>query len=108
MQTCHACGNELADGATRCHACLVAVAEEQEVYDLSAETTSLPPDWEGGAVYAIERSARCPHCKELIRSLRVLRLKRTQVSFTSPLPRGGRVMVCTSCLAILSADLSAF
>jgi hypothetical protein len=108
MQTCHACGNDLADGATRCHACLVAVPEEQEVYDLSAETTSLPPEWEGGAVYAIERSARCPHCKELIRSLRVLRLKRTQVSFTSPLPRAGRVMVCTSCLAILSADLSAF
>ena len=63
---------------------------------------------EGGAVYALERSARCPHCKELIRSLRVLRLKRTQVSFTSPLPRAGRVMVRASCLAILSADLSAF
>ena len=54
MQTCHACGNDLADGATQCHACLVAVPEEQEVYDLSAETASLPPDWEGGAVYTLE------------------------------------------------------
>jgi hypothetical protein len=108
MQTCLACGKDLANGATQCHACLVAVPEEQEVYDLSAETTSLPPEWEGGAVYALERAARCPQCKELIRSLRVLRLKRTQVSFTSPLPRAGRVIVCTSCLAILSADVSTF
>jgi hypothetical protein len=30
MQTCHACGTNLADGATQCHACLVAVPEEQD------------------------------------------------------------------------------
>jgi hypothetical protein len=118
MQTCHACGKHLADGATQCHACLVAVPEEQEeheeqerpdVYDLSsAETTAIPPEWDGGAVYTLERAARCPQCKDLIRSLRVMRLKRTQVSFTSPLPRAGRVIVCPSCLAILSADVSTF
>jgi hypothetical protein len=115
MQTCHACGKYLADGATQCHACLVAVPEEQEqqeghdVYELSsAETTAIPPEWDGGAVYTLERAARCPQCKDLIRSLRVMRLKRTQVSFTSPLPRAGRVIVCPSCLAILSADVSTF
>ena len=108
MQTCHACGKDLVDGATKCHACLVAVPDEEDVYDLSAESTSIPPEWEGGAIYTLERAARCPHCSELIRSLRVLRLKRTQVSFTSSLPRAGRVIVCTSCLAILSADLTAF
>jgi hypothetical protein len=107
MQTCHVCGKDLADGATKCHACLVAVPEEQDVYDLPVDST-IPPEWEGGAVYTMERAARCPHCSELIRNLRVLRLKRTQVSFTSSLPRGGRVIVCTSCLAILSADLTAF
>jgi hypothetical protein len=37
----------------------VAVPEEQEVYDLSsAETTAIPPEWDGGAVYTLERSAR--------------------------------------------------
>jgi hypothetical protein len=109
MQTCHACGNELPDGATQCHACLVAVTEVDDVYDLSSEdATPIPPEWDGGAVYTLERSARCPHCKELIRSLRVMRLKRTQVSFTSPLPRAGRIIVCPSCLAILSADVSTF
>jgi len=108
MQTCHACGQHLSDGATQCHACLVAVPEDQ-VYDLSSEeSTAIPPEWDGGAVYTLERAARCPHCKELIRNLRVMRLKRTQVSFTSPLPRAGRVIVCPGCLAILSADVSTF
>ena len=109
MQTCHACGKHLADGATQCHACLVAVPEQEDVYDLSSdEPTTIPPEWDGGAVYTLERAARCPHCKELIRSLRVMRLKRTQVSFTSPLPRAGRIIVCPQCLAILSADVSTF
>jgi hypothetical protein len=109
MQTCPACGTHLAEGATQCHACLVAVPEEQDVYDLSSEeSTTIPPEWEGGAVYTLERSARCPLCKELIRSLRVIRIKRTQVSFTSPLPRAGRVIVCPTCLGIVSADVSTF
>jgi hypothetical protein len=87
----------------------VAVSEEQDVYDLSSDASStIPPEWEGGAVYTLDRSARCPMCKELIRSLRVIRIKRTQVSFTSPLPRAGRVIVCPACLGIVSADVSTF
>ena len=106
MRTCAACGEHLPEGATQCPLCLVAV-EDEEVYELSsASTESIPPEWEGGAVYTLELPARCPHCKEVVRSLRVLRLRRTQVSFTSPLPRGGRAIVCTSCQAIISADVS--
>ena len=106
MPTCSACGEHLADGATKCQVCLVAVSEDEDVYDLSSATTAIPPEWEGGAIYTLELPARCPHCKELVRSLRVLRLKRTQVSFTSPLPRGGRAIVCTACQGIISADVS--
>ena len=103
MRTCTSCGENLPDGATQCHACLVAVPDEQDVYDLS-----IPPEWEPGAVYTLELPARCPHCKQQVRSLRVLRLKRTQVSFTSPLPRAGRVIVCTACFCIISADVTTF
>jgi len=38
--------------------------------------------------------------------VRVLRLKRTQVRFTSTLPRSGRVIACASCQTILAADVS--
>jgi len=107
MVTCSACGESLPGGATKCPLCLVPVQpEEDEVYELSASTEAIPTEWVGGAVYTLEFPARCPHCRELVRSLRVLRLKRSQVSFTSPLPRGGRAIVCTSCQGIISADVS--
>ena len=63
-------------------------------------------EWQAAAVYTLELPARCPHCREPIRTLRVLRLTRTQVTFTSPLPRGGRVLVCPLCERIISAELS--
>ena len=81
-------------------------AEEEEIYNLEASSETIPSEWEGGAVYTLEFPARCPHCRELVRSLRVLRLKRSQVSFTSPLPRGGRAIVCSACQGIISADVS--
>jgi hypothetical protein len=31
---------------------------------------------------------------------------RTQVTFTSPLPRAGRALICPSCERIVSAELS--
>jgi hypothetical protein len=90
MNTCSACGEKLPAGATKCPLCLVPVQpEEEEIYNLEASAETIPAEWEGGAVYTLEFPARCPHCRELVRSLRVLRLKRSQVSFTSPLPRGG-------------------
>jgi len=66
----------------------------------------IPAEWQSGAIYTLELPARCPHCREPIRTLRVLRLLRTQVTFTSPLPRAGRVLVCPLCERIISAELS--
>jgi hypothetical protein len=59
-----------------------------------------------GALYTLEAPARCPQCEQEIRTLRVLRLLRTQVSFTSTLPRKGYVIVCPECERLLSAELS--
>jgi hypothetical protein len=42
-----------------------------------------------------------------IRTIRVLRLTRTQVPFTSILPRGG-CMLCPQCERISSIELSTF
>jgi hypothetical protein len=59
-----------------------------------------------GALYTLEAAARCPECHNEIRTLRVLRVLRTQVSFTSTLPRKGYVVVCPQCERMLSAALS--
>ncbi len=59
-----------------------------------------------GALYSLEAPVRCPECHSEMRSLRVLRLLRTQVSFTSTLPRKGYVIVCPHCERMLSAELS--
>jgi hypothetical protein len=57
------------------------------------------------AEYAIESALTCPHCKESIAALQVLRLVRTRVNFISMLPRRGYVIVCPACHKILSAAL---
>jgi hypothetical protein len=85
-----------------------------ETYDLSdlksedtaADTQSEQSEWQGVAVYTLELPARCPSCREPIRTLRVLKLTRTQVSFTSTFPRTGRAFVCPNCERLLSAELS--
>jgi hypothetical protein len=58
------------------------------------------------AVYRLETPVRCPHCSESISTLKAVRLVRDQVSFTSTLPRRGRVLACPNCQAILPAELS--
>ena len=81
--------------------------KEDDAYVLDLQGgEEIPSDWQSVAVYTLELPARCPHCREPIRTLRVLRLTRTQVSFTSPLPRSGRVLVCPLCERIISAELS--
>jgi DNA-binding response OmpR family regulator len=60
------------------------------------------------AMYQLESPVRCPHCDERISSLKAVRLLRTQVNFTSTLPRRGRVLICPSCLAVLPAELTNF
>jgi len=81
--------------------------KDDEAYDLTAvEDAQIPTEWQNGAVYTLEQSVRCPHCREPIRTLRVVRMLRTQVTFTSPLPRAGRALVCPLCERIVSAELS--
>lgn len=60
------------------------------------------------AVYRLENAVRCAHCREMISTLQAVRLLRTQVNFTSTLPRRGRVLVCPVCASIVSAELTAF
>jgi hypothetical protein len=73
---------------------------------LNVDEAEIPSEWQSAAVYTLELPARCPHCREPIRTLRVIRLTRTQVSFTSPLPRSGRALVCPLCERIISAELA--
>ncbi len=67
---------------------------------------SVAPCREVEAEYQLEYPAKCPHCGEEIDMLRVVRLLRAKVNFTSLLPRRGRVLVCPVCQTVLSAELS--
>jgi len=58
------------------------------------------------AVYRLESAVKCPHCGETITTLKAVRLQRDQVSFTSTLPRRGRIVACPNCQAILPAELT--
>jgi DNA-binding response OmpR family regulator len=60
------------------------------------------------AIYRLESPVRCPQCGETITTLKAVRLLRTQVNFTSTLPRRGRVLVCPGCLCVASAELTNF
>lgn len=108
MAVCSFCSNEVPDGMQQCPHCHTEIAVADVVYDLSGTDAEIPPNWQTSAVYTLEMPARCPHCREPIRTLRVLRLSRTQAAFTSTLPRGGRVMACPQCETILSVELSTF
>jgi len=68
-------------------------------------TEPVPPAPAFEAEYALESPLKCPHCRETITSLQVLRLVRTRVNFISMLPRRGYVVVCPACHQILSAEL---
>ena len=82
--------------------------QDDDAYELSVEDSAeIPQEWQGGAVYELDAAARCPHCRNLIRMVRVTKLKRTHVAFTSTLPRGGRAFSCPSCEQILSVELAA-
>jgi hypothetical protein len=59
-----------------------------------------------GAVYTLESPAHCPECNTEITTIHVIRVMRTQVSFTSTLPRKAYVIACPACRRLLSAGLS--
>jgi hypothetical protein len=107
MSKCPVCAEEIPESAQACPSCLNPVTPEEDgVYQLPEETGEIPEEWAKGALYALELPARCPHCRQVIRLVRVLRLRRTQVSFTSTMPRGGRAVTCPECERILSVELS--
>jgi len=71
------------------------------------DTTSLPERRAAdGALYSLEFPVQCPHCEQEIRTFKVFRLLRAQVSFTSTLPRKGYVIVCPECERPISSELS--
>jgi DNA-directed RNA polymerase subunit RPC12/RpoP len=84
------------------------VLEMDDVYELPpVESSDAIPDlWQSPATYDLEASVRCPHCEEKIRTIRIVGLARSQVAFTSTLPRKGRVAVCPECDSILPVELS--
>ncbi len=57
------------------------------------------------AEYTLESLLKCPHCREEISTVQVLRLVRTRVNFISMLPRRGYAIVCPLCHTIISAEL---
>ena len=86
-----------------------AAQAADDVYEIPVMGTAeaeIPVQWRSAASYTLESPARCPHCREPIRSVRVIALIRTQVNFTSTLPRKGRVIVCPECERILSVELT--
>ena len=68
------------------------------------EESSAPVEAE--AEYTLEFPVQCPSCKTWVDKLSVVRLLRTKINFTSALPRRGRVLVCSNCTGIISAELS--
>jgi hypothetical protein len=86
-----------------------AVSFDENVYDLTEEAEPprhRPRHADRGAVYTLEFPTTCPQCCSEISTVHVSRLLRTQVSFTSTLPRKGYIIVCPECSGILSAELS--
>ena len=58
------------------------------------------------AEYDLEFPAVCTACQQTIMTVKVVRLMRTRVNFTSTLPRRGRVVICPNCRAVMSAALT--
>ena len=108
MRQCPFCTQAVPIGADQCPACLEEVpsAIDEDVYEIRAVDPVIPQEWRSAAVYTLEVPARCPNCREPIRTVRVIRMTRTQVAFTSTMPRGGRAIVCPECERIMSVELS--
>jgi hypothetical protein len=87
---------------------MAANNQAEEVFDIGSveEAAQTPAESQGAAVYSLEAAVKCPHCREVIRTMKAVKLSRTQVNFTSTLPRAGRVLVCPQCEKVISAELS--
>jgi hypothetical protein len=105
---CSYCSEPLPIGARQCPLCLREVASggAPQPAPTGMAAAQLPAKTTSGTVYTLESPARCPECAQEILTIRVLRVLRTQVSFTSTLPRKGYVILCPHCERMLSAELS--
>jgi hypothetical protein len=79
---------------------------EPDILDEPEEEAPQPGVRDSEAEYALEYAAVCPHCGHQLRSIKVIRLLRTRVNFTSTLPRRGRAVICPDCRKILNAELN--
>lgn len=105
-QQCPFCTESLPRGARHCPLCLREVPWTEEMSAARKATGAASSREQPGAVYTLEAAARCRECSSEIRTIRVLRVLRTQVSFTSTLPRKGYVILCPECGGMLAAELS--
>jgi hypothetical protein len=79
--------------------------DDEELYEISAvDDVEIPVKWQTVASYELELPVRCPHCRNPIRTLKVVKLSRSKVAFTSTLPRTGRAFICSQCECILSVE----
>ena len=85
---------------------LVAANTPAAFWKLLLDPEPDPSEWRSAATYTLEMAVKCPHCDEPIRTIRVVGLTRSQVAFTSTLPRKGRVAVCPECERILPVELA--
>jgi hypothetical protein len=131
-QHCRYCTETLPPGARECPLCLREVAdhspERRARLSQPASAISRPPTdaslraatispgaittvhgaatARGRAVYTLESPVQCPECDSEITTIHVIRVVRTQVSFTSTLPRKAYVIACPACRKLVSAGLS--
>jgi hypothetical protein len=103
---CPFCGDPTPPGTRRCPRCLpiITVTDEPQAPESTAPVS--PRENGVGAAYSLEGPTRCPHCAKDITTVRALRALRTQVSFTSTLPRKGYVIICPECTGMLSSGLA--
>jgi hypothetical protein len=136
VRQCRYCTETLPPGARECPLCLREVADPSErraasphsqsvatrmpvstpapsnpltgMTPITVTTQTVTPaqPQAAGAVYTLESPAQCPECDTEITTIHVIRVLRTQVSFTSTLPRKAYVVTCPSCRRLLSAGLS--
>ena len=107
MAYCPFCTQGLPPDSTWCAHCQRSVsADPFEAPAAVAAAEPAPAAAFDGAIYTFDDSARCPYCRKAIHTIHVLRLTRTQVAFTSTLPRSGRALTCPNCAHILSVELA--
>jgi hypothetical protein len=109
MVECPYCAEPLASESSVCPHCDRALPQDavEVVEEAESDEAPLMREWGSTAQYTLETAARCPYCREPLRTVRVLRMTRTQATFTSTLPRGGRAVVCPQCERILSVEIGA-